>query len=359
MLPARYALIQQYVRNAAVRTIQEVRRHAVDVVYGSSGTIENLADIAAYEYFNRRRERDDVLTREQLRRVVDRLCELPVEERRRVPGIAPSRADIIIAGAAIIETLMQEAGIPELQISDRGLRDGLLIDYLMQEEHRPLLEGDSVRARSVLRLGRACGIDEPHARHVGQLALELFHGTRKEGLHRFGAREGELLEYSALIHDVGVFLSYSNHHQHSYYLIHNADLLGFDQTEIAIMAASALFHRKGMPRKRKHVEYANLDKRSRRIVRLFALLLRVAESLDRSHTGAIEHMHIRAENNDELILELHARHDCQLEQWGVLNHRKAFRKLFKRKLVVEVVNVAGEAIALTPPALGSAGTPGG
>ncbi len=110
----------------------------------------------------------------------------------------------------------------------------------------------------------------------------------EQGLHKFGDRERELLDYSALIHDVGTFLSYSNHHQHSYYLIRNADLLGFDQGEIAILANAALFHRKSMPSKKKHPEFAALDRRSQRIVRLFALLLRMAESLDRSHTGVVQ-----------------------------------------------------------------------
>ena len=335
--PARYALIKQYVRNAVVRTVQQVKQFSVDVAFGSSGTIENLADIAALRFHKRRRQRDDVLTLTQLSQVVEMLCDLPLEERRHVPGITPSRADIIIAGAAIIETLMQELGIVELHISERGLRDGLLIDYLSRDEQASLLDGNSVRARSVLQLSRACGVDEPHARHVARLALELFDDARDAGLHQFGERERELLEYSALIHDVGIFLSYNSHHQHSYYLIRNADLLGFDQDEIEILAAAALFHRKAMPRKKKHPEFAALDKRSQRIVRLFALLLRIAESLDRSHTGAIQAVRLRVKDPDELILELHAVHDCLLELWGLQNHRQALKKMFKHKLVFETI----------------------
>lgn len=353
----RYALLQQYVRNLAVRTVQHIQNEKVDIAFGSSGTIENLADMSVLKFLKRRRQRDDVLTRDQLRQVVEMLCALPLDERRRVPGINPIRADIIICGAAIIETLMADLGIEELSISERGLRDGLLIDYLAKDESSNLVQGISVRGRSVLQLGRACGIDEPHARHVAGLALELFDSAYQQKLHKFGDRERELLEYSALIHDVGMFLSYSNHHQHSYYLIRNADLLGFDQGEIEILANAALFHRKSMPSKKKHPEFAALDRRSQRIIRLFALLLRMAESLDRSHTGVVQHARLLAEDDDELTLIFEASQECDLEVWGVQTHREAFKKVFKRRVVVKTV--IGDKIATVPklPRPGSGGIP--
>lgn len=334
--PARYALIQQYVRNAAVRAIQNVREHDLKMAFGSAGTIENLADIAIYQAYNRRRNRDDVLTYDQLQEVVRLLCSLPLEERRKVPGINANRADIIIAGAAIIDSLMQELELDELRISDRSLRDGLLVDYLSQSEHAHLVVGKSVRERSVLQLGRACGFDEPHARTVGRLALALYDSARENELHNYGDAERELLEYSALLHDIGTFLSYNNHQAHTRYLIRNADLLGFDQTEIAIMANAGYFHRKSFPRRRKHPEYAALDKRSRRLVRLFAVLLRIAESLDRSHAGVVHDASLRALDKKNVVLAIFASQDCQLEIWGALNHKKAFKKAFGRRLQLEV-----------------------
>lgn len=332
---ARYALIQQYVRNATVRTVQKVSQLSIEGVYGSSGTIENLADIAAQQFFNRKRERDDIFTHEQVRQVVELLCSLPLEERRNIPGINPGRADIIVAGAAIIDTLMESLELPTLQVSARGLRDGLLVDYLARHDQTGLMEETSVRGRSILHLGRACGIDEAHARNVARLSLELFDSAREAKLHNLGDRERELLEYAAMVHDVGSFLSYSNHHLHSYYLIRNADLLGFDQKEITILANAGRYHRKAMPKKKKHPEYAELDKRSQKTVRLFAMFLRIAESLDRSHTGAVSHARLRRGENNDIVLDVEADHDPQLELWGVQNHRDAFRKVFNRKLVID------------------------
>ena len=146
---ARYALIQQFVRNAAVRTIQRVGDQQIDLAIGSSGTIQNLADISIYAANKRSRQRDDLLVYQQLQETVKTLCALPLQERKKIPGINPDRADIIIAGAAILDTLMQALGIKELRISERGLREGLLVDYLSTSEHSQIVLGKTVRERSV------------------------------------------------------------------------------------------------------------------------------------------------------------------------------------------------------------------
>lgn len=336
--PERYALIQRYVRNASVRTLQQMKRHRIDVAFGSSGTVENLTDIAARALYDRPRQRDDTLTYADLQRVIGMLCERSLDERRKIPGINPERADIIIAGAAILDTLMQDLKIKEVRvISEHGLREGMLVDYLSRGEHAQLFRGMSVRERSVLQLGHACGFDETHAKHIARLTLELFDSAKKAGLHNLGDRERELLEYAALLHDIGAFLSYNNHHLHTHYLIRNAELLGFDQVEIAMMANTALFHRKGMPTK-KHPDFAALDKRVRNSVRLMSAFVRIAEGLDRSHNGIITHAKLRAVNKTSVRLDVQANGDCQLEVWGVEDRLKALEKIFDREVKLKVQN---------------------
>ena len=314
-----------------------MKQYHFDVAFGSSGTAENLTDIAARALHNRTRQRDDVLPYGDLKQVIDMLSALPLEARRKVPGINPERADIIIAGAAILDTLMQDLKLSELRVvSERGLREGMLIDYLSRGEHADLIRGMSVRERSVLQLGRACGFDETHARHIMQLALELFDSSQKARLHRLGDRERELLGYAAMLHDIGVFLSYNDHHLHTYYLIRHAELLGFDQSEIAIMATAALFHRKGTPKK-KSAQFAELDKHSRSGVELMSVLLRLAEGLDRSHTGVVQHAKLRAINKNSVALESRAAQDIQLELWGVQDRLKVADKVLDRKIEIRVI----------------------
>ena len=329
----RYRLIRQHVRNTAVRSLQRMRQYPVSLAVGSSGTIENLAVVTAQYCFKRPWQPDDVLQHHQLQEAITYLRSLPLEERRKVPGLSPERADIIIGGAAIIDTLMEEMHLSEMRVSNRGLRDGLLVEYLARTEIAPLVEEMSVRERSVLHLGRICAFDEPHALAVARLAEDLFDDAAALGLHPFGAWERELLRYAALLHDLGSFLSYHNHHAHTYYFIRNAELLGFDQTEIAIIAATAYFHRKAFPRK-KHVQFAELDARAQEVVSMLCVLLRIAESLDRSHAGTVNRVRLRADGKRNVVLEICAEQDCQLELWGLGNHREAFRKAFGKRLSI-------------------------
>jgi exopolyphosphatase/guanosine-5'-triphosphate,3'-diphosphate pyrophosphatase len=301
---------------------------------GSSGTIQNLAAVAARSLRGRSHEVEAILTLSDLRRVAAMLCALPLEERRRVPGLNPDRADIIVSGAAILDVLMEELGFSQiLVLEESGLRQGLLMDHLAQDTRD--VQRLSVRERSILHLGRSCNFDEPHARNAERLALELFDSARQAGLHAYGEWERELLGYAALLHDIGSFLSYSSHHVHSYYLIRNADLLGFYKTEIEIVALTALFHRKSLP-SAKHPAYAALDRAMRKLVAFLSLLVRLVESLDRSHQRVVEHAQLRASGSDGLCLAIETTGDAQLEIWGIETREKAVRKTLGRRLSLEI-----------------------
>jgi len=98
----------------------------------------------------------------------------------------------------------------------------------------------------------------------------------------------------------------------------------------------ALFHHKAFPRL-KHPEFAELDKRSREIVRILCVILRIAESLDRSHLQAVAHARLRANDKKSISLEITPEKDCHLELWEVRNHERAFEKVFGRNLAVRVL----------------------
>ncbi len=330
----RYKELQDHVRNTAIHTFERVRQYEPDLVIGSSGTVVNLSDIAARKFNSHPSKRGPVLAIEQLEQVIEMLCAMKVQERRKVPGLNPERADIIIPGAAILHTFMQELGLSQLVVSERGLRDGLPLDHLSRSEHADLSRKITFRERSVLQLGQMCGFDEPHARHVARLALGLFDSAGKAGLHDLGNWERDLLEFASLLHDIGTFLSFSDHQDHSAYFIRHADLLGFDDTELEIISHVALFHRRNTPRK-SHPTLAGMDPSSQQIVRVLSVMLRLAESLDRSHMDAVRSAELVGVDADTALLRIHATQDCQLEIWGVQNHRKVFRRVFKKDLVIE------------------------
>jgi exopolyphosphatase/guanosine-5'-triphosphate,3'-diphosphate pyrophosphatase len=332
--PERYRLLRQHVQHAASHTAYHVGQLQPDLMFGTSGTIQNLAAVAARALASGAQGDEDLLTLTDLRRVSAMLCAMNLEERRKVPGLNRDRADIIISGAAILETLMEELGFSEIRvIRDLGLREGMLVDYLAEESHD--VERLSVRERSVLQLGRTCNFDELHARNAASLALELFESAGEAGLHHYGLWEKELLYYAALLHDIGSFLSYSNHHLHSYYLIGNADLLGFYQEEIEIMALTALFHRKGLPSAKKP-GYASLDRGARELVKWLSLIVRLTEGLDRSHQRVVNHASLGAPGPKEVCLKIETSNDAQLELWGIERRRRAIEKTLRRKLMVEI-----------------------
>ena len=332
--PEQYKRVQHHIRDTLIHSIRKIRALKPVMAIGSSGTVMNLAEIAQKALHQNGSNADAVLTSRDLQKVIELLRSLPLEQRRKVPGMNPERADIIIAGSAILEIFMKELGLESITTTGRGLQDGLLVDYLSRMDAYPLLGELSVRQRSVLQLGRSCGINEVHARTVTSLVLELFDSAKEQQLHTLGDPERELLEYATFLHDIGSFISYTNHHAHSYYIIKNSELLGFDQNEIAFMANIARFHRKRVPRK-KDPEVMELESREREALRILTTFIRLGESLDRSHTALIQHVKFTRTDKENVHLEILARGDCQLEIWGVEAEKKAFEKIFGKHLVIE------------------------
>ena len=157
----------------------------MECAIGSSGTIENLARIAFVYLHKTAHESYEKLDYEDLKKIVRAMCTLPLEERRKFPGINSQRADIILAGAAIIETFMEELGLSEIRVSKFGLREGLLVDYISKSEFSYMITQMSVRKRSIMQLGLTCNFDEEHAHIVTRLALELFDSIQALGIYEF------------------------------------------------------------------------------------------------------------------------------------------------------------------------------
>ncbi|HLH80420.1 MAG TPA: Ppx/GppA phosphatase family protein [Chthonomonas sp.] len=362
--PELFAKVQAHVRAVANPVARRVQQAGFDLVLGSAGTINCLGQVVANYTGNV--EASQKLTSSSslrggitfrtadLREVVKLLCRLPLEERRQVPGMDPARADIILGGAAILLTFLEQVEAERITTSERGLREGILVDHLLRQEGtREQFQTLSVRRRSILQLARACNYEADHAHHTAFLALRLFDELRRLGEHSYGNTSRELLEYAAILHDIGTFLSHSNHQRHAYYIIRNSDLLGFDDTEIDIIANVALYHRKGIPKK-KHPNMADLNREERRRVRVLAALLRVAEGLDRSHLGLVRDIRLRREESPRrFVLTLISDAECELEVWGVQNNSDLFEYVFKAPLVAEVAHPNSLALAPSAPASAS------
>jgi exopolyphosphatase/guanosine-5'-triphosphate,3'-diphosphate pyrophosphatase len=340
--PQLYGAIRQYTRNVAVHAYRKIHDiGGFDVGVASSGTAMNLAQIAARRAgLDLESIRNYSLKTTDLASVADMLCKLTLEERRRVPGLNPERADIIISGAAVLQTLCEDLGIEALQISDRSLREGVLVEALRRRTGHGVQIETGVRRRSIDRLGTLMAAEQTHANHVAELALSLFDQAKALGLHDAGAHERELFEYGALLHDIGIFIAHGAHHRHSHYLIRNSELAGFTDEEIQFVANLAYFHRKSPPKKR-HAHFQALGRNEQRWVRQLSALLRLAEGMDRSHLGVVKDVQLSVTRTTgapgRADLTLFSTTDAHLETWYINGEKGVFAETFGMPLEVQVV----------------------
>jgi exopolyphosphatase/guanosine-5'-triphosphate,3'-diphosphate pyrophosphatase len=283
-------------------------------VIGSSGTIENLAAMCAALYGDGSETAADSIERDQLEKLTERLIESRSKDRARLRGLDDQRKDQVVAGALLARQVMRRLNIQRIKVSRSALREGILLDYLSR--HLPdLAIRKSVpdpRRRSVLDLARRCDWHQTHSEHVTRLALSLF--DQLKSLHGLSVVERELIEFGAMLHDIGWHVSKDKHHKHSMYLIQNGGLKGFTEEEVQIIANIARYHRKGAP-KSEHDAFASLSSYGKRVVRVGAGLLRIADGLDRSHASAVTDVKVRNRKNKVDILAK-AKSDIELELWG-------------------------------------------
>jgi exopolyphosphatase/guanosine-5'-triphosphate,3'-diphosphate pyrophosphatase len=328
--------LARYVLNEIDRYCDQITGIGFDRVIGTSGTILSLGAMAATDARGTPPSelRNLHVSAKQIRRIRKTVSALDLERRLALPGLDPRRADLVVAGAILLDTILRRLGAQELTLCDLALREGLVVDYIRRNRQQ-IAQVDlipDVRRRSTLELAVRCNYYADHAQHVVRLALALFDQTRS--LHGLTDREREWLEYAALMHDIGALISFARHHRHSYYLIKNGDLRGFHPDEIEIIALVARYHRRGTPRK-SHPEYADLPASVRRTIRALASILRVAESLDRSHAQVVSGLDI-VDEGEHLLIRLEVREDAELELWASNRHLQPFERLVGRRARIQI-----------------------
>lgn len=166
--------------------------------------------------------------------------------------------------------------------------------------------------------------DVAHMEQDAHLATTIFRLTRE--LHELPQECEELLEYAALLHDIGYYFGYDAHHKHAYRMIMAADIPGLSEREKAIVANVARYHRSGLP-KLKHKGFAVLSKEDREIVTKLGAILRLADGLDRTHTDAVEDLECEIIGS-HVVFTLHPPHGNEIERWAGLKKSRFFQEVF-------------------------------
>ncbi len=269
-----------------------------------------------------------IVTHDALEDLIERLAGLAPGQRADVPGIKSARGDLILAGAVVVATVLDAGGFDHLETTEAGLREGVFFEHHIGGE-LPLFE--DVRRASVLNLAAQYHVDAPHTRHVAKLALGFFDDLADAGLHPGDPIERELLWSASVLHDVGMSVDYDDHHKHSRYLILNAGLPGYAPNEVAVIAQAARYHRKGVP-DAGWLEPIFAPGDAARLDRL-AVLLRLAEDLERSRDQSVREAHIRV-NGDGAELSMVADGDLAVPRWAAQRETAVFETAFGARLSV-------------------------
>jgi exopolyphosphatase/guanosine-5'-triphosphate,3'-diphosphate pyrophosphatase len=278
---------------------------------------------------------------EAISRLAGVLARADREERLAMRGIDPKRVELVTAGAVLAEVVLRRLKSPRIRACTWALREGLLQDFISR--HAKGIEESAqisdVRRRSVVRLMRRFGSPQAHSEQVARLALQLFDQFR--GRLGLKAEARGWLETAALLHDIGHLIEHEEHHQHSYYLIVNSELFGFQRAEIEAIGQIALHHhRKGTP-KPAEAGGEPLPPEVWRQVKACAALLRLAEGLDRSHYGAVADVKVRGRGR-RVSLDLMAPDgEAVLELWEARRRTDLLEKLLGAEVVLRVQKKRG------------------
>jgi exopolyphosphatase/guanosine-5'-triphosphate,3'-diphosphate pyrophosphatase len=332
---------RKFIQGTMNPVTRQIKNLNFDLAVGSSGTILTIANIinvkkgaSADSKIN-----NFSFNREELNNVVEEIVDAKtIKQLSKIPGLDPERADIITAGAIILEQVFKELKIKEITVSEYALREGVIFDtienkFVLKEKNHL----QSIRYRSVIHIAENYKYEPEHSLHVTKLALQIFDQTRI--LHMLSYSDREYLEAAGILHEVGCFVSHSQHHRHSYYLIRNSDLLGFTENEKELIANIARYHRKSHP-KPKHPDFEKLSSEDRMLIKKLASILRVADGLDRTHSSIVSEIRVGI-SSEEVTFSLEKKHEdatLELEIWAAESKKALFEETFGVKVKFEVID---------------------
>src|SRR3954462_8052997 len=308
-----------------IRSIVRQPAHRAELMIGSGGTFTALAHMSKFQREGRHGSvQGYVLTPAEIIHLLRRLRETPLEARREIPGLSADRADIIIAGAAVISRLVRGLDTQQIMVNERGIRDGLLLQMIAELPGRRPEPQPGNRIEWARHFARKAHSNEPHCAHVAGLALQIFDGVK--GRFDLPVASRELLQAAAILHDVGYLISHSKNHKHAYHLIMHGDLPGFTPHEVVLIANVVRYHRGAFPRKR-HENLAYLAGADRRLIARLSGILRIADGLDRTHSQTVTGLKVRTLRG-RLRMSLEAKSFPEIEIEDAARKTDLFRKAF-------------------------------
>jgi exopolyphosphatase/guanosine-5'-triphosphate,3'-diphosphate pyrophosphatase len=331
--PAQLEKLRKYVDRVLKRAVGKPP-FVPSMFYGTGGTFTALASmIMAREGQAGQPMWGFRVTGAQIRHLVTDLAQLTLEKRKKIAGLNPARADIIVSGLVIIERIMSQLHVNVVQVHTRGVRDGLLLEMVQAAfGGPPEAISSEARAAAVEQFAKSCGVDLPHARQVAKIAGSLW--QQLAAPLNLRPTDRELIEAAAVLANVGYLINFEGHHKHSYHLILNSELAGFEREQLRLLALVARYHRGSRPKK-KHADFRALGDEDRRRVAAAAAILRLALALDRTHQQRVQEVRAQiVSGNVEITVD--AQGDADVDLWAARSKVKLFEKVFDREVVFSI-----------------------
>lgn len=276
------------------------------------------------------------MLRQDLDGILNDLIRLAPEKVVDLPGVGKDRCDIIAGGVLPLKILVDVVSAQQFVVSGNGLREGVFFEEFFKASDLPMVV-PSVLDHSLENVRKRFNVDNPHTAHVRKLTLVLFDALSELG--GFGIMDRKLLDAAAHLHDIGMHIEYYNHHRHGFYLTLNARICGLTNEEIIKVAFLVGHHRETKLKEDLDRYRGVLDKDTIEHLRRLAILLQIAERLDRSESGVVETIKVALTAGvkgpkETVILRLVSPKDTELECVATMRIAEDFEKFYGLRLQV-------------------------
>lgn len=328
-------VLQAHIRFVGEQTFKQIHDLGFDRVIGTSGTIRTMGEAAhlaaggeALQSVNA-----EAVKLKDLEELTQKLLDMKLKKRAEVEGVSEKRADAIHLGGVLLTQLLDMAGVEEITLCDASLREGMILDYLERHalEVAAVSEPSNLRHRKAAHLVYKYESDWEENRHIANLAGQIFDQTQQ--LHQYGNFEREILEFAALLHDIGQFISFKKHHKNSRYILQRTDPRGFTDEEMLLIRHLVRYHCKSKPTKR-HKKFKQLSKHHRQVVRLLAGILRIAVALNKTKNRRVRRVTCQI-SDETLEINVLGADNLEVEIWAASRCSEVLAEALQRQISIQ------------------------
>ncbi len=330
-LPRQLREMDEYVQEKLLSAWRKLGTAGWDRAIATSATASAAASAVSRVHRSKRDQIDRLrISTAQVRRLYAKLSQLSLPARRKVTGIGPRRAEIIVPGIAVLLDFLQRFQLQAVYYSRAGVRDGIITDLAARHVGAELSRLSRDQRREVEEMARRYGVPLERARKVARDANLLFDALQP--MHELPAAAGKLVEAAAYLCEVGHYVNSASHHKHAYYLVTNSDLAGFTDRERLLIASICRYHRKSLPNPL-HTAFQVLAAEEKRILMHSIPIVRLADHLDRSRDRRIVGVDVHA-REDAIVVRVHSSGGLDLQQWRAERAGESFRQIYNRNVIL-------------------------